>query len=161
MLDKLKKDADHVLKELAEIKSTLHVDASQSTTKSDDIIKTVALSKAMETELKEIIILLHTSANTEFTESRMHNFKVNLEILDAASEIINLQSNIIVKLADVERKTIKPAKPTKYKTLLQEYKRPISIIMVISAVWVLAVLNLGALDEVFSHITNFIKGAKL
>jgi len=154
MLEGMKSESARLLDKLTKIRTRLDNTAQFGALASSDVIQTIAVSDKIAAELKEILIILHTTTTTELIESKTHALKVNFEMVGAAEEIINLQSDIIKHLALKE----KTKKPTTGWNFFKEYKGPLSFIMVMMIMWLLYVLSPVAMDKIFHSVPVLAKG---
>jgi len=153
MLDDLRSETDKLTAKIAAIKQRLNNTPVVNTAGSNEIIKTIAISKELTSELKEVLILLNTTMNTEFVEAKNSNYRFNLDLIHAAEEIATLQNLIINRLSNNAKK--KP--PQKFK-FLSEYKRAVSTVIVILSLWILMLINKDATVSLLSSIQGLFKG---
>jgi len=159
MSSKVSETHERLKNKLDHIKKLLDTTTTTTDLASIAIINSVATSDEIAKELKEILILLHTTVVTELTEARLSNFKVNLVIVDTAEEIIRLQNELIERLTNLESKHLAtiPKTPMSFFKL---YKVPISILMLIIVMWELTVLDSNAMEQVFNKLPMIFRGVK-
>jgi hypothetical protein len=157
MLQIMKQESEELSSKLAELKQQLNKNSEFSNAASNDVIKTVALSTEISADIKEVLIVLQTTMATEFTETKAASFKENLVILDTIGNAAKLLGNVINKLSEMDRKNTAKTPPS--WRFLTEYKKSISIIIVIATVWALAAINATAMSTILSKIPALIKGA--
>jgi len=140
------------------LKTRLNSNADFSNVASNDVIKTVAISKEISSDIKEVLIVLQTTMATELTTVKTDSFKENLAILEVVGEASKVLGKVIDKLGDLEVKNSQPKKPQ--WRFLVEYKKPLSVVLVIASLWALGVMNMGAMDHVLNKVTDIAKSVK-
>jgi len=141
--------SERLLKKITRLKTKLHDSPGITTLGTNEVINAVAISNEITTELKEILIILHTTTVTEFTEAKLANFAVNMDIIDTAEEIIQLQNDVINHLVNTSAASQKPNNILDYLTL---YKAPISAVIIIVTLWTLTVMNSDAMSVIIDRL---------
>jgi len=157
MITSMKNESVELIKKLDELKSRLENKAVFTNVASNDVIKTVALSKEISEDIKEVLIVLQTTMSTEFTASKENNYKDNIHMLNAVGDATKLLGNVIDRLVEMETKTISHVAKNKWNFMV-EYKKPISIVIVLVVVWTLGVMNIDVMDHVLTKLLAIIKG---
>jgi len=139
------------------LKAKLHDNPGITTLGTNEVINAVAISNEITNELKEILIILHTTTVTEFTEAKLATYAVNMEIIDTAEEIVQLQNEVINHLVNTSTKSEKPNNLLEYLTL---YKAPLSAVIIIVTLWTLALMNSDAMTVIIDKIPPAITGVK-
>ena len=153
MIDVLQHEVDDLSVKLDEINARLLDNAQFANIASNEVVRTVALSNEIASEVKEVLLVLQTTMATEFTEAKTCSFKDNNDILNIVADAIRVQSKVINRLVSMEKRTQKPK-----WNILVEYKKPISVVLVVTVLWTLAVMNAGAMDHIMTGILAAIKG---
>jgi len=158
MIKLMSDEYKELVSKLDTLKTRLNGNADFSNVASNDVIKTVAISKEISADIKEVLIVLQTTMATELTTAKTDSFKENLAILEVVGEASKVLGKVIDKLGDLEIKNSQPKKP-KWRFLV-EYKKPLSIILVVASLWALGAMNMEAMDHVLGKITEVAKSVK-
>jgi len=157
MINTMKDESLELVSKLNELKLRLEDAATFTNVASNDVIKTVALSKEISEDIKEVLIVLQTTMTTEFTATKAANYKTDSNMLLIIGDATKLLSKVIDMLANVELN--KPTATIVPKwDFVKEYKKPISIILVVTSLWILGVMNTDVMDHVLKNIFSIIKG---
>jgi len=156
MLDDMLKDSNKAIERLEKLRDKLHKETEIFNPSSNSVIKTVALSNEISSEIKEILIILQTTIATEITESRVSNFAINLEIIDTARDVIKLQNNVIKTLAGSKNK--KTNTMLSWSTIFKDYRIPISVCSIVLVIWVLTIIAPDATHATLTDLPNIIRG---
>lgn len=157
MINNMHDSSRRLLKKITRLKSKLHDNPGITTLGTNEVINAVAMSNEITSELKEILIILHTTTVTEFTEAKLASFAVNMDIIDTAEEIVQLQNDVINHLVNTSMKSEKPNSILDYLTL---YKAPISAVIIIVTLWALTLLNSDAMSVIIDKIPTSVTGVK-
>jgi len=150
----LKDDTSRLLERLHTLKNKLNTSTITNNPSSTALINAVATSNDISKELKEILILLHTTTTTENLADRLSAFKINLELTETSEEIIALQNKLINRL--VITPLVQPKK-TLVLDILKLYKAPISAAVIFTTLWGLAVIDHDTMFELLKKIPELFK----
>lgn len=154
MTSELKDDTSRLLERLHTLKNKLNTSTITNNPSSTALINAVATSNDISKELKEILILLHTTTTTENLADRLSAFKINLELTETSEEIIALQNKLINRL--VITPLVQPKK-TLVLDILKLYKAPISAAVIFTTLWGLAVIDHDTMFELLKKIPELFK----
>lgn len=165
MTKHLKEDIATMLQKLEHLKKRMYDDVNIVAMASDDVIKSVATSDEIAKELKEILIVWHSTLGTEFKEAKISNYRINLDIVDTIDAVISMQNKIIAKLVEHEESRIaeitrKETARTRWYNIIMSYKVPFSVIVVVSTLWLLATINPEAMELVKGYLPSSATGVK-
>jgi len=160
MIDDLKRSSEKIVKSLTDLKSRLMVNTHHDKEATDDIIKTIATSDTIPNDIKELLLVLHTTTMTEFSTTRVNNYVVNKDIIELIDLAITTQTKIIYVLDKKCTKTTD--KKSRYKSAVVElltcYKAYIGIILVVGVVWGLMYADNVTTSRVLTSISSIRAG---
>jgi len=150
----LKDDTSRLLERLHILKNKLNTSTITNNPSSTALINAVATSNDISKELKEILILLHTTTTTENLADRVSAFKINLELTETSEEIIALQNKLINRL--VITPLVQPKKTLVFD-ILKLYKAPITAVGMFITLWGLAMIDHDTMFELLKKIPELFK----
>ena len=140
-MENLLKEHEELKQKIDELKNeliNLHID-TETTISSTDIIKDIYKMEEVTTDLKELLILLHTN-NVTITKQTRESFVTTYnEVLTLTSDAIDKQNALINKLIEKEQEE------EKNKSFKQKFLNSLSSPVVIIPAILVGIMAFGAL----------------